>query len=147
MADNRILKLVDSSYKECEVTGRDMGGDDICFQLLCKLQNALGFFNRAGILFGVAKAHAKVTANRREAQAVGLDHVKQLASLRCTHIFRCVFAVGAVHLQALHAHFRSSFDSGMRIGTEGFNDYADGKLFHRIYLQGFRYSCIIYFLS
>ena len=29
MADNRILKLVDSSYKECEVTGRDMGGDDI----------------------------------------------------------------------------------------------------------------------
>ena len=29
MADNRILKLVDSSYKDCEVTGRDMGGDDI----------------------------------------------------------------------------------------------------------------------
>ncbi|MBE6196288.1 MAG: hypothetical protein E7137_04245 [Rikenellaceae bacterium] len=29
MADNRILKLVDSSYKECEVTGRDMGGDDL----------------------------------------------------------------------------------------------------------------------
>ena len=27
MADNRILKFIDSSYKECEVTGRDMGGD------------------------------------------------------------------------------------------------------------------------
>ena len=27
MNDNRILRLIDSSYKVCEVTGRDMGGD------------------------------------------------------------------------------------------------------------------------
>ena len=27
MDDNRILRLIDSSYKVCEVTGRDMGGD------------------------------------------------------------------------------------------------------------------------
>ena len=35
MEDNRILKFVDSSYKECEVTGRDMGGDD-CYEMPVK---------------------------------------------------------------------------------------------------------------
>ena len=29
MKNNLILKLVDSSEKECEVTGRMMGGDDV----------------------------------------------------------------------------------------------------------------------
>ena len=28
MAEELVLRFVDSSYKECEVTGRDMGGDD-----------------------------------------------------------------------------------------------------------------------
>lgn len=29
MAVELVLRFVDSSYKECEVTGRDMGGDDL----------------------------------------------------------------------------------------------------------------------
>ena len=48
MADNRILKLVDSSYKECEVTGRDMGGDDIYEIPIANLQPGYIFWPQRG---------------------------------------------------------------------------------------------------
>ena len=33
-----MLKFVDSTYKECEVTGRDMGGDDVYYMPLSSLK-------------------------------------------------------------------------------------------------------------
>lgn len=48
MADNRILKLVDSSYKECEVTGRDMGGDNIYEIPIANLQPGYIFWPQRG---------------------------------------------------------------------------------------------------
>ena len=38
MAKVLTLKFIDCSYKECEVTGRDMGGDDIFYKPLSALK-------------------------------------------------------------------------------------------------------------
>ena len=38
MAKVLTLKFIDGSYKECEVTGRDMGGDDVFYMPLSALK-------------------------------------------------------------------------------------------------------------
>ena len=39
MAKVLTLKFIDGSYKECEVTGKAMGGDDVFYKPLSALKN------------------------------------------------------------------------------------------------------------
>ena len=101
--------------------------NNICFQLTRQLQYSLCFFDKLRIALLASKALIQISAQRREAQAVGFNHIQKLSALFARQILRRILRI---HPKSLCAHFCRSLDRCSVVGSQRIHSIR--KIIHKI---------------